>query len=260
MRAKSNLEDRNYQKEKIKVQPERDYFTRPLCRHGTKCWSYNAGSCRYSHRVSHPGNHHSEYSRQVNKQDPANVYRAFKSKKPCRDGNYCRRLSCNFSHKYDNPREMETHMMPLTSQVQDTRAMPQRSDCWNCKQIGHAGSDCPKIQCYKCGNIGHISPACTRSKRLSDEPGPSRASPEHVKVERSREPSRSPPMTSPGRLKYFAPNRHNDDPKISVTTGNEHRVEGSGSEARGSHKLTSVGVLTSTSQTSPACSLPSMGS
>ena len=138
--------------------------------------------------------------------------------------------------------------------------MPQQSDCWNCKRIGHAGSDCPEIQCFKCGNIGHISPVCTLSKRLSNEPGPSRASPEHVKVERSREPSRSPPMTSPRRLKYFAPNRHNDDPKISVTTGNKHQVEGSGSEARGSHKLTSVGVLTSTSQTPPACSLPSTGS
>ena len=138
--------------------------------------------------------------------------------------------------------------------------MPQRSDCWNCKQIGHAGSNCPKIQCYKCGNIGHISPACTRSKRLSNEPGPSGAIPEHVKMERSREPSRPPPMVSPGKLKYFAPNRHNDDPKIYVTTGDEHQVEGSGSEARGSHQLTSVGVLTYTSQTPLACSLPSTGS
>jgi hypothetical protein len=82
--------------------------------------------------------------------------------------------------------------MPPTSQVQNTRAMPQHLDCWNCKQIGHAGSDCPEVQCFKCGNIGHISPVCTLSKRLSDEPGPSRANPKHIKVEETGSESLAP--------------------------------------------------------------------
>jgi hypothetical protein len=47
--------------------------------------------------------------------------------------------------------------IPPTSQVQGTQAMPQQQGCWNCKQMGHAGSDCPKIQCFNCGNLGHIS-------------------------------------------------------------------------------------------------------
>ena len=161
---KNNLEGRNYQRKGIRMPLERnnrDCFNRLLCRNGTWCWFYDTGNCRYSHRLSHPDNYHSEHSRRINKQ-------------------------------------------------------------------------------------GLSEP----SKPLSDGPGPRRASPKHIRVERSREPSRSPPMTSPGGLKHFAPNRHYDNPKTrhndaksptstaSVTTGNKHQVEGPGPENRSGHKLT----------------------
>ena len=63
------------------------------CKFGTDCYNMRrTGDCKFLHTQ-----HHSQ--------------RGFKSKKPCRDGNYCKRLSCNFSHiKCGSPKEMETHM------------------------------------------------------------------------------------------------------------------------------------------------------
>ena len=33
--------------------------------------------------------------------------------------------------------------------------------------MGHAGSDCPKIQCFNCSNFGHISSLCTNQRTES---------------------------------------------------------------------------------------------
>jgi hypothetical protein len=71
------------------------------CRYGPDCYSIRGtGNYKFLHKQHHP-------------------QRGFKSAKPCRDGNYCKRLSCNFTHllecrfckiKCGSPKEMETHM------------------------------------------------------------------------------------------------------------------------------------------------------
>jgi hypothetical protein len=79
--------------------------------------------------------------------------RGFKSAKPCRDGNYCKRLICNFTHllecrsckiKCGSPKEMETHMR-MHSSRQLVRKGEETMKLENTQKVTkkHAGQEFP---------------------------------------------------------------------------------------------------------------------
>jgi hypothetical protein len=42
--------------------------------------------------------------------------------------------------------------------------------CYNCQEIGHLASRCPKIECYNCGKKGHRAAACRQPKDANTTP------------------------------------------------------------------------------------------
>ena len=101
----------------------------------------------------------------------------------CRNGINCwfyETGNCRYSHRISHPDDYQ-------SEQQDTAR-------WRSRRINKQDLSEP-------------------SKPLSDGSGPRRSSPRPIRAARSREPSRSPPMTSPGGWKHFAPDRHYDNSK-----------------------------------------------